>query len=64
MDPHTRRRGEILWLYYGGGGGGVMVGGLGPEASQYQGQGYEGGGSGYYYSDRLQGVILLEVNSG
>ena len=43
-----------------------MVGGLaglGPEASQYQGQGYEGGGSGYY-SDRLQGVILLEVNSG
>ena len=42
-----------------------MVGGLGPEASQYQGQGYGGGGNGYSsYNDGLQGVILLEVKAG
>ena len=51
--------------YYGGGGGGVMVDGLGPEASQYQGQGYGGGGNRYSsYSDGLKGVILLEVKAG
>ena len=48
----------------GGGGGGVMVGGLGPDASQYQGQGYGGGGSGHDGYNGLQGVILLEVKAG
>ena len=46
----------------GGGGGGVLVNGVGPERSVYQGQGFGGGGNGYSgYGDGLQGVILLEV---
>ena len=48
-------------LFYGGGGGGVMVSGAGPEASQYHGQGYGGGGNSHEYREGLQGVILLEV---
>ena len=55
--------GEVYYLFYGGGGGGVMVDGAGPEASQYQGQGYGGGGNGYPdYGDGLPGLILLEIN--
>ena len=38
-----------------------MVDGSGPEASQYQGQGFGGGANGYN-GDGLQGLILLEVN--
>ena len=35
----------------------------GPQASQYQGQGYGGGGSGYgSYGEGLPGLILLEVS--
>ena len=48
-------------LFYGGGGGGVLVSGAGPEASQYHGQGYGGGGNSHEYREGLQGVILLEV---
>ena len=50
--------------HYGGGGGGVTVYGEGPYASEYQGQGYGGGGSGYSYTNGLQGVVLLETESG
>ena len=41
----------------------MIVDGSGPEASQYQGEGYGGGGLGYNDWDGLQGVILLEVDS-
>ena len=41
-----------------------MVVGLGPDASQYQGQGYGGGGSGHDGYNGRQGVILLEVKAG
>ena len=55
--------GRVFSYYGGGGGGGVMVDGAGPEASQYQGQGYGGGGNGYPdYGDGLPGLILLEIN--
>ena len=48
----------------GGGGGGLLVNGGGPEASEWQGQGFGGGGNGFSdYSDGLQGVILLEITS-
>ena len=51
----------------GGGGGGVLVGGVGPNATKYQGQGFGGGGSGSTSSQTggtygLQGVILLELH--
>ena len=47
----------------GGGGGGLLVDGAGPQASQYQGQGYDGGANGYYtHPDGLPGLILIEVN--
>ena len=49
--------------YLGGGGGGLMVDGTGPESSNYQGQGFGGGGNGYTdYGDGLPGLILLEIN--
>ena len=48
---------------FGGGGGGVMVDGAGPQANEFQGQGYGGGGDGGGLHG-LQGVILLEVVSG
>ena len=51
-------------LFYGGGGGGVMVSGVGPEASQYHGQGYGGGGNSHEAREGLQGIILLEIVSG
>ena len=48
--------------HYGGGGGGVLVDGVGPEASEYQGQGFGGGGSGKsIYGDGLKGLILIET---
>ena len=48
--------------HYGGGGGGVLVDGEGPEASEYQGQGFGGGGSGKsIYGDGLKGLILIET---
>ena len=48
--------------YYGGGGGGVLISGAGPDGSDYQGEGYGGGASGWSdYGDGLQGVILLEI---
>ena len=41
----------------------MLVDGAGPQASQYQGQGYGGGGNGYPdYGDGLPGLILLEIN--
>ena len=53
----------------GGGSGGVLVDGVGPLASVYQGQGYGGGGNGFVssetnYGDGLQGVILIETYVG
>ena len=45
-----------------GGGGGVLVDGAGPDANNYQGRGFGGGGSGYN-DDGLQGVILIEITS-
>ena len=57
---------EESWhYYYGGGGGGVIVNGAGPEDDYgLQGQGYGGGGNGYYkFDDGKQGVILLEIES-
>ena len=51
--------------YSGGGGGGVLVDGEGPqETTGVRGQGYGGGGNGYYgvwYGEGLQGVVLLEI---
>ena len=40
-----------------------MVDGSGPEANQYQGQGFGGGANGNSnFGDGLQGLILLEIN--
>ena len=52
--------------WYGGGGGGVVVEGSGPAASPYQGQGYGGGGARYgeRYGRGLQGLVLVEIQSG
>ena len=41
---------------YGGGGGGVMVDGAGPDTDQYTGQGFGGGGNGFY-NNNLQGLV-------
>ena len=38
-----------------------MVDGTGPEANQYQGQGFGGGGNGLG-AYGMQGLILLEIN--
>ena len=52
------------WLkYFGGGGGGVLVNSSGPSTNQYKGQGYGGGGNGWY-ADGLPGLVLLEISSG
>ena len=41
----------------------MLVDGAGPQASQYQGQGYGGGGNGYgKYGEGLPGLILMEFN--
>ena len=41
----------------------LMVDGSGPEANQYQGQGFGGGANGNSnFGDGLQGLILLEIN--
>ena len=49
----------------GGGGGGVMVDEFGPEADEYDGQGYGGGGSGSQFIFKgLPGLVLLEISSG
>ena len=37
-----------------------MIDGEGPEARQYHGKGY-GGGGGFYSNSGLQGLILLEI---
>ena len=49
---------------WGGGGGGVLVDQLGPDADDYQGQGYGGGGGGYSPTRGLSGLVLLEISSG
>ena len=46
--------------YIPGGGGGVLVDGAGPRADEYNGEGYGGGGGGYYNTGS-QGVILIET---
>lgn len=40
----------------------MLVDGAGPAASAYHGQGFGGGGNGYYnYGDGLQGVVMIEI---
>merc|ERR1711976_23853 len=55
-----------LFGYYGGGGGGVLVDGLAPDRTRFQGEKYGGGGLGrsFYHNEGLSGVILLETTSG
>ena len=53
---------------WGAGGGGVLVDGVGPPASVYQGQGFGGGASGFKtagtnYGAGLPGVVLVEITS-
>ena len=55
----TPGRGGMAAGVYGGGGGGVLVGGCGPQASEYDGQGYGGGGG--RYGDSEPGLVLLEI---
>ena len=48
----------------GGGGGGVMVDGLGPHQSEYNGEGYGGGaGGGYQGPPAGPGLVLIEIIS-
>ena len=44
----------------------MVVEGSGPAASPYQGQGYGGGGARYgeRYGRGLQGLVLVEIQSG
>ena len=38
-----------------------MVDGAGPDTDQYTGQGFGGGGNGFY-NNNLQGLVLLEIS--
>ena len=46
--------------HFGGGGGGVLVDGAGPQATQYDGQGY-GGGRGFSGGSPGPGLVILEI---
>ena len=46
--------------HFGGGGGGVLVDGAGPQATQYDGEGW-GGGRGYSDGTPGPGLVLVEV---
>ena len=53
---------------YGGGGGGVLVDGMGPQETEWDGEGYGGGMGGYRFDIDAPGIpgpglVLMEIKS-